>query len=376
MLILLDTENWQVNYLAWLTLGKPLEIALFSSPRRIRDGRAKQVVDFFEGKGCRASLIEEFLQPDDEDENYGKVRDWIMDAWQKNPDRSRIVLFRTGGTKFMGEGALLAFRDLTSSTASRDESLRRILFTAGINENNLYLSGPNNFRDKIVVNGEGVTLADLEKISGYRLGGGDLWFDGFAGGVQSQQVSDRIHEELQEFTGWCDLELWLRDFRGPSRGQGAEKKRKDQNGEEYYEFQTRAERYESIREMLYILLQQKPGISFSGRSQGQCRISQETLQKAAVHLNCESNPWEFRGFLFERIIARHHLRRALEKETARSFHCYLDVKPNIGEAGGILLKLTISFWIATRMRSLLNVNQVINRLKNSSSRCNQDWPID
>ncbi len=106
-LIVLDTDSWQVNYMAWLTLGKPDRVTVLTTERRVRLEQAQEVKKFFRAKNVSARIFPERLKPDNEQHNS----DVVGDAAREILDDSRVkrlVIFRTGGTKFMSEGALFA----------------------------------------------------------------------------------------------------------------------------------------------------------------------------------------------------------------------------------------------------------------------------
>ncbi len=197
-------------------------------------------------------------------------------------------------------------------------------WAAGINEEKLVLTGPRGERDQLDVDGSQVTVKDLEAISGYRLQSATLWWDGEGIAEGGSQLSDQLHDQLCEIDNWPLVMDWLRAWAGRRASEP------DEQGA--FRFNTTNISHRAVVELFELMVGDKIDFQFRGKAEGQTVIPSGALGRVARLLGCSEKSSHIRGFLFEKVIARHLIRRALAAHGNRK-RCYLEIKPLLAEGG-------------------------------------------
>ena len=154
----IHTGNWQVNVLAWYSLGKPSKILLF-----VGEGmQANLCVQFFQRKGCRqVEVCQTVLRLQQSPrEHQQTIQDFIV---KKVSATETCVLFRSAAKHLMREGMWLAYQALGGQQVWMGRLASAVL------EDRLFLEQTGQADCWPPVAAADLELEDYIKIPGYHL---------------------------------------------------------------------------------------------------------------------------------------------------------------------------------------------------------------
>lgn len=163
VMAMLYTQNWQVNVLAWYSLGQPKKILLFLSEGVSQEiEKAKRLCcEFFQSKGCTdIQVCDDHLKlRQSPTEHQAIIQKFIQDQVRQ---QETCVLFRSAAKHLMREGMLLAYQAL-----SQDPNWKQRIETAVLEEGIFVQS----FRGEqwSEVSAPDLEFGDYVKIAGYHL---------------------------------------------------------------------------------------------------------------------------------------------------------------------------------------------------------------
>lgn len=160
VMAMLHTKNWQVNVLAWYSLGKPKKILLFMGEGM--EQSKQRCCEFFKSKGCQdiqvCDTILRFQQSPLEHKNV--IKPFVE---KKVTAHQNCVLFRSAAKHLMREGMLLAYQEFSKESTWKDRLASAVL------DEGIFLEKTDGQSTWLSVTANELELADYAKIAGYHM---------------------------------------------------------------------------------------------------------------------------------------------------------------------------------------------------------------